>query len=64
MEIALVEPRIVALGPRLPVDEPRHRAEEKKTGALCSGSAPVRGARTGVGSVEVKLARVAIDRSC
>ncbi len=37
MEIALAEPRIYALEPRLPVDELRHRAEEKKTGALGSG---------------------------
>ncbi len=37
MEIALVEPRIFGIEPRLPFEELQRRAEEKKTGALGSG---------------------------
>lgn len=37
MDISLGEPRIFGLEPRLPLDELRRRAEEKKTGALGTG---------------------------
>ena len=37
MDISLGEPRIYGLNPRLPADELRRKAEEKKTGALGSG---------------------------
>lgn len=37
MEIALAEPRIFALEPRLPLEELQRRAEDKKTGSLGSG---------------------------
>ena len=37
MDISLGEPKIFGLSPRIPMDELRRKAEEKKTGALGSG---------------------------